>query len=183
MGVAAVDTDRTEVACRGGYRCEHCDYPEAASSTPLKVNHIIPEAKGGSTTINNLAKCCRSCNLHKHVKTDALDPVTSEMILLLNPCTLQWNEHFLLNRSTGEIYGSTLLGRASIEALVLNSGHAIATRRFLSRYGLSNTQAQRGPVGASKDAETQYRLILPMALLSLSTSSQKEGGSTALKRL
>jgi hypothetical protein len=83
--VAAVDAYRTEVARRGGYRCEYCGYPEAARSTPLEVDHMY------------------------------------------NPRTLQWNEHFLLNRSTGEIHGSTPIGRASVEALVLNSGHAIAT--------------------------------------------------------
>jgi hypothetical protein len=129
--VAAVDTYRTEVARRGGYRCEYCGYPEAASSTPLEVDHIVPEAKGGSTAIDNLALCCRSCNLHKHAKTEALDPLTSEIVSLFNPRTLQWNEHFTLDRSTGEIRGLTPIGRASVEALVLNSGHAIATRRLL----------------------------------------------------
>ena len=134
--MAAVDVYRSEVARRGGYRCEYCGYPEAASSTPLEVDHIIPEAKGGSTTMDNLVLCCRSCNLHKHVKTNALDPVTSEIVPLFNPRTLLWNEHFLLNRSTGEIHGSTPIGRASVEALVFNSGHAIATRGLLIRLRL-----------------------------------------------
>jgi HNH endonuclease len=129
--MAAVDAYRLEAARRGGYRCEYCGYPEAASSTPLEVDHIVPEAKGGSTTLDNLALCCRSCNLHKHVKTEAIDPVTGEIVPLFNPRTLQWNEHFALDHSTGEIRGSTPIGRASVEALVLNSGHAVATRRLL----------------------------------------------------
>jgi hypothetical protein len=74
--------------------------------------------------------------LHKHVKTDALNPVTSERVQLFNPPTLQWNEYFLLNRSTGEIHGSNQIDRASVEALVLNSDHAIATRRLLIRIRL-----------------------------------------------
>jgi HNH endonuclease len=134
--VAAVDTYRTEVARPGGYRCEYCGYPEAASSTPLEVDHIIPEAKGGSTTLDNLALCCRSYNLHKHVKTEALDSVTNEIVPLFNPRTLQWNEHFASDHSTGEIRGSTSIGRASVEALAINSTHAIATRRLLIRLRL-----------------------------------------------
>ena len=67
---------RAEVARRARYHCEYCGYPEAASSTPLEVDHIIPEARGGPTTFNNLALCCRRCNLHKHVQMEAVDPDT-----------------------------------------------------------------------------------------------------------
>ena len=108
--MAAVDSYRTQVARRAGFCCEYCGYPEAASSTPLEVDHIVPEAKGGSTTIENLALCCRSCNVHKHVKTEVLDPVTSEIVPFFNPRTLEWNEHFVLDRSTGEIHGATSTG-------------------------------------------------------------------------
>jgi 5-methylcytosine-specific restriction endonuclease McrA len=62
MSVAVVTTDRTEVARRGGYRCEYCVYPEAASSTPLEADHIVPEAKDSSTTVDKLSLYCRSCN-------------------------------------------------------------------------------------------------------------------------
>lgn len=134
--MAAVDTYRTEVARRAAYHCEYCGYPEAASSTPLEVDHIVPEAKGGSTTLDNLALCCRSCNLHKHVKTEALDSVTDEIVPLFNPRALQRNEHFALDRSTGDIRGSTSIGPASVEALALNTAHARTTRRLLIRLQL-----------------------------------------------
>ena len=65
--MAAAEGYRAEVARRARYRCEYCGYPEAASSTPLEIDHIVPEARNGRTTIDNLALCCRSCNLHKHV--------------------------------------------------------------------------------------------------------------------
>ena len=87
--MAAAESDRAEVARRARYRCEYCGYPEAASSTPLEIDHITPEARGGRTTIDNLALCCRSCNLHKHVKTEAADPVTGETVPLFNPRTQQ----------------------------------------------------------------------------------------------
>ena len=43
--MAVVDAYRPEVARRASYHCEYCYYPEAASSTPLEVDHIILEAK------------------------------------------------------------------------------------------------------------------------------------------
>ena len=134
--MAAVDAYHLEVARCAHYRCEYCGYPEAAISTPLEVDHIIPEAKGGPTSLDNLALCCRSCNLHKHVKTEAADPATSEIVVLFNPRTQAWPEHFILDRDTGEIRGLTPIGRASVEALVLNSVHATATRRLLIRLRL-----------------------------------------------
>jgi HNH endonuclease len=134
--MAAVDTYRPEVARRARYRCEYCSYPEAANSTLLEIDHIVPEARGGPTTLDNLALCCRSCNLHKYVKTEAIDPVNGGTVPLFNPRIQQWPEHFALNRDTGEIFGLTSVGRATVEALVLNSAHAIATRRLLIRLGL-----------------------------------------------
>lgn len=134
--MAAVDAYRSEVARRAHYRCEYCRYPEAASSTPLEVDHIIPEAKGGISTLDNLALCCRSCNLHKYVKIDAVDPRTGETSSLFNPRVQHWREHFTLDRDTGAIQGVTPTGRATEQALVLNSPHAVATRQLLIRLGL-----------------------------------------------
>jgi len=134
--MAAVDAYRPEVARRACYRCEYCGYPEAASSTPLEVDHLVPEAKGGSTTLDNLALCCRSCKLHKHSKTEAIDPITGRIVPRFNPRTQQWPEHFALGRDTGEMLGLTPIGRATVEALMLNSAHAIATRRLLIRLGI-----------------------------------------------
>jgi hypothetical protein len=135
--MAAADNTRAAVARRARYRCEYCGYPEAASSTPLEVDHIVPEARGGTTAFSNLALCCRGCNLHKHVKTEAVDPVTGVMVRLFNPRTQQWPEHFALDRDTGEVSGLTPIGRATVAALVLNSAHALATRQLLIRLGLT----------------------------------------------
>jgi 5-methylcytosine-specific restriction endonuclease McrA len=49
--MAAADSARAELARHAQYRCEYCGYPEAASSTPLEVDHILPEARGGQTTL------------------------------------------------------------------------------------------------------------------------------------
>jgi hypothetical protein len=134
--VAVTESLRAEVAHRARYHCEYCGYPEAASSTPLEVDHIIPEARGGPTTFNNLALCCRRCNLHKHVKTEAIDPHTGVTVRLFHPRTQQWSEHFTLDRDTGAVRGLTPIGRATVVALVLNAAHALATRQLLLRLRL-----------------------------------------------
>lgn len=42
------------------YRCRHCD-----THIDLTCDHIIPESKGGETTLMNLQTLCRSCNSKK----------------------------------------------------------------------------------------------------------------------
>jgi 5-methylcytosine-specific restriction endonuclease McrA len=127
---------RSAVADRARYRCEYCHYPEAASNTPLELDHVLPEAKDGPTTLGNLALSCRACNLHKYVKTEARDPLTVGNEALFHPRNQQCSEHFGLNLETAEIVGVTPIGRATVEALSMNSHHALATRQLLIRLGL-----------------------------------------------
>lgn len=54
---------RREVFERDAYRCKHCD-----GWQDLCADHIIPESKGGPTTLENLQTLCRSCNSRKGAK-------------------------------------------------------------------------------------------------------------------
>jgi len=47
------------VTQRANRCCEYCLYPQAASSTLLEIDHVIPESKGGLTKLDNLALACR----------------------------------------------------------------------------------------------------------------------------
>jgi 5-methylcytosine-specific restriction endonuclease McrA len=85
---------RQRVVQRAGYRCEYCGYPQEASPIPLEVDHIIPQAKGGRTTLTNLALACRRCNQHKGTKTTGIDPETQQSVRLFNPRSDRWAEHF-----------------------------------------------------------------------------------------
>jgi hypothetical protein len=48
---------------RDGYRCRRCGAPQGYAQ--LEVDHIIPIAKGGKSTYNNLQTLCRRCNIEK----------------------------------------------------------------------------------------------------------------------
>lgn len=51
---------RTQVFARDGFKCKVC-----GSTQDLCIDHIIPERRGGATTLKNLQVLCRSCNSRK----------------------------------------------------------------------------------------------------------------------
>lgn len=51
---------RKAVFERDGYTCRHC-----GATTNLAADHIVPEARGGKATMENLQTLCRSCNSRK----------------------------------------------------------------------------------------------------------------------
>lgn len=55
---------RTQVFERDMYRCLRCH-----THISLRVDHILPESKGGPATIDNLQTLCQSCNSWKGVRT------------------------------------------------------------------------------------------------------------------
>ena len=54
---------RLKVYRKDGYRCVIC-----LTSEDLSVDHIIPESRGGVSTIDNLQTLCVHCNTVKGVK-------------------------------------------------------------------------------------------------------------------
>lgn len=49
---------------RDDFTCQHC-----GARRYLSVDHIIPESKGGTLTLDNLQTLCRSCNSRKGTRT------------------------------------------------------------------------------------------------------------------
>jgi len=47
---------------RDGYACRDCG---STAFSDLTVDHVIPVARGGSDSIDNLQTLCRSCNSKK----------------------------------------------------------------------------------------------------------------------
>jgi 5-methylcytosine-specific restriction endonuclease McrA len=64
---------RKNVLRRDGYRCGYC----GRGDLPLTVDHIIPKAKGGTDSWENLVCACTFCNNRKGDRTpeEALMPL------------------------------------------------------------------------------------------------------------
>lgn len=97
----------------------------------LEIEHIIPLAKGGSDEERNLWLACPICNGHKSDKTEALDPNTRQTVVLFNPRTQPWADHFQWADDGLRIVGTTPTGRATVAALHLSDDpDALAVRSY-----------------------------------------------------
>jgi len=62
---------------RDNYTCQYCgDKP-----VKLEVEHVIPRAKGGKNTWQNVTTACRQCNAYKRDRT----PQEAGMVLMSKP--------------------------------------------------------------------------------------------------
>ena len=122
---------RTDVAMRANGRCEYCRTSSHFSTSPYAVEHIIPRAKGGSTTLDNLAFSCAGCNGYKYLRTEWEDPLTRNIVSLFHPRQQKWSLHFSWSKDSLRLIGLTSIGRATIVALKLNRPELINLRRAL----------------------------------------------------
>jgi HNH endonuclease len=113
-----------------GY-CEYCQLPVAFSPASFNFEHIIPLIKQGLTILLNLAFSCGGCNAHKKDKTEALDPLTRQLMPLFNPRTDIWSDHFQWSDDDLQIIGTTPTGRATVQLLKVNREGNINLRRLL----------------------------------------------------
>lgn len=102
-------------------RCGYCLTQQVVSGIPLTLEHIIPQSKGGQTIESNLWLSCRLCNESKSILTEFLDLESGSIVPLFNPQSQTWSTHFAWNEEGTHIVGLTAVGRATIEALDLNS--------------------------------------------------------------
>lgn len=71
----AVRLTRRNLMLRDGYRCQYCG--RAASERPLNIDHVLPRARGGEDSWENLVIACQSCNRRKgeHTPSEAAMPL------------------------------------------------------------------------------------------------------------
>ena len=60
MPYKGVVLSRDNVFKRDGFKCQYC-----GTEKELTLDHLIPKAKGGKTSWNNLVTACKSCNAKK----------------------------------------------------------------------------------------------------------------------
>jgi hypothetical protein len=101
------------------------------SSQAFACEHITPVAKGGETSLENLALACGGCNSSKYTKQEAIDPSSSENAPLYHPRQEIWLEHFSWSTDGLEIIGMTPTGRATVQALNLNRSGVKNIRKLL----------------------------------------------------
>ena len=88
------DSVRQQVELDAGNRCGYCLTERRYTAKLLHVEHIIPIATGGTSTIDNLWLACDLCNSYKGMATHATDQVSDELAPLFNPRKQKWSEHF-----------------------------------------------------------------------------------------
>jgi hypothetical protein len=122
------------VRARAQARCQYCLMDESLQGATFHVEHVIPRCKGGASNLENLALACPGCNLHKATRITAVDPATGEETPLFHPVRQVWLEHF---RFRGyQIEGLTIVGRATVAVLNLNSSRRQRIREVEEAFGL-----------------------------------------------
>jgi 5-methylcytosine-specific restriction endonuclease McrA len=58
---------RQNIYLRDGFRCQYCQCSGLSSN--LTLDHLLPSAKGGKTTWENIVTACKACNMKKGAKT------------------------------------------------------------------------------------------------------------------
>lgn len=111
-----------------GPRCGYCRTSSAITGEKNTIEHILPVARGGLSTEDNLWVSCRRCNGAKGTQIDALDSETGQHIPLFNPRTQSWKEHFTWSGDGTLIRGLTACGRAMIMALQMNHPDIVSAR-------------------------------------------------------
>lgn len=116
------------IAERATYRCEYCHAPESVFNFPFEVEHIHPQARGGSDDLDNLALSCHACNLFKSDFATGHDEESQAEIALFHPRRDSWDLHFAVDAERGGIIGRTPIGRATIERLRMNRPRQVNAR-------------------------------------------------------
>ena len=126
---------RQRIAQQAQSRCGYCQTQEVVSGVPLTIEHIIPKSSGGQSVEENLWLSCRLCNELKGVQTEAVDSRSNQVVPLFNPRTQSWLDHFTWNEDATIILGRTAIGRATVDALLLNSELRVRARAIWAEAG------------------------------------------------
>ena len=121
---------RQRVAAAAYFRCGYCLTSQRIIGPLLEIDHIIPEARDGTSDEENLWLACPMCNSHKADRQEAVDPESQVAVPLFNPRAERWDEHFEWVEAGAIIRGKTPKGRATVTALQMNHPDIVAARRL-----------------------------------------------------
>ncbi|MSR60780.1 MAG: HNH endonuclease [Planctomycetaceae bacterium] len=109
--------------------CEYCEIPQVFDPIGFQIDHIIADQHRGSTSQENLALACYTCNHHKGPNIAGFDLETNDTVPLFNPRKDVWSDHFRWNGA--ELQGLTPVGRVTVHVLAINRDFRVALRRTL----------------------------------------------------
>jgi hypothetical protein len=99
----------------------------------MHIDHIDPS---GGNSLDNLCLACANCNLSKSNVIQASDPASGERLLLFNPRSQRWQDHFEWIDNGLRLHGLTSTGRATVERLNMNRSRMVRARRRWIEAGL-----------------------------------------------
>ena len=105
---------------RAKFLCEYCHSPEWSSADLFTLEHLLPQSKGGSDELNNLALACRRCNERRYNFTTGIDSETKLETPIFQPRQQVWAEHFIWTADGVKIVSLSPIGRATNNRLDLN---------------------------------------------------------------
>ncbi len=121
---------RRRVAEASRLRCANCLTSQRIIGPLLEVDHITPEARGGSSVEENLCLCCPACNGHKAHRESGLDPDTGAIVPFFHPRRERWTDRFEWTEEGTVVHGKTATGRATVLSLQMNHPDMVAVRRL-----------------------------------------------------
>jgi hypothetical protein len=121
---------RQRVAEAARFHCGYCLTAQRIVRPLLGIDHIIPEARGGTSDEENLWLACPMCNSHKADRQKARDPESQAVIPLFNPRAERWEAHREWIEAGTIIQGKTPKGRATVVALQMNHPDIVSARRL-----------------------------------------------------
>ena len=127
---------RATIEQRAGRRCVYCQSPQTACGYRFHLEHIIPLSEDGHDDEPNRALACAACNLAKSDRMRGIDPQTGRSVVLFNPRTDIWTEHFDWDCDLALVVGQTPVGRATVAALSLNDDLRLPSRHLWFSVGL-----------------------------------------------
>ncbi|HEU4410866.1 MAG TPA: HNH endonuclease signature motif containing protein [Polyangiaceae bacterium] len=138
-------------AVRGAFggRCGDCGVSESFVGGELEIDHVRPQAAGGSDDIENLVYACTTCNRFKGDYAPAGNAPPS--LRLLHPGRDDVEAH-IAEASNGRLVGITPRGWFHIQRLHLNRAQLIELRRLQRAM-----RAQSDELARAKEAEMRLR--------------------------
>jgi len=121
---------RRRVAETARFRCGYCLTSQHIVGPLLEIDHIIPQARGGTHDEDNLFLACPMCNSHKADRLEAVDPESGTTVPLFNPRMERWDDHFEWVEEGTVICGKTPQGRVTVAALNMNHPDIVSARRL-----------------------------------------------------